>query len=99
MADARLKNRYKVDRYPMAHDGMGEVWPAHDELLDRDVIIKSVNVAMMDVELVRRFRREARLTASSCRRSMGPRWKTGAPSRTRCRSRGSTPSEHRSAAC
>ncbi|MFF4810995.1 serine/threonine-protein kinase [Micromonospora chersina] len=56
-----LKDRYKVDRCPMAHKGMGEVWPAHDTLLDRPVIVKIL--ATMDADLLRRFRREARLTA------------------------------------
>ncbi|HEX6498461.1 MAG TPA: serine/threonine-protein kinase [Micromonosporaceae bacterium] len=42
---------------------MGEVWTAQDTLLDRTVIVKLVNFAMMDAQLVRRFRREALLTA------------------------------------
>ncbi|MFG2044516.1 protein kinase [Dactylosporangium sp. NPDC048998] len=63
MADARLKDRYAVGRLPLAHNGMGEVWPARDTLLDRDVIVKSINSAVMDADLVRRFRREALLTA------------------------------------
>jgi serine/threonine protein kinase len=42
---------------------MGEVWTARDTLLDRTVIVKLVNTAMMDAELLRRFRREALLTA------------------------------------
>ncbi|WP_328853229.1 protein kinase [Micromonospora globbae] len=58
-----LKGRYVVGRYPLAHNGMGEVWPARDTLLDRAVIVKLVNAAMLDAELVRRFRREALLTA------------------------------------
>lgn len=60
-AGTSLKDRYKVDRYPLAHKGMGEVWPAHDTLLDRPVIVKIL--ATMDADLLRRFRREARLTA------------------------------------
>ncbi|WP_433533002.1 protein kinase domain-containing protein [Micromonospora sp. CA-263727] len=40
---------------------MAEVWPAHDTLLDRPVIVKFV--AVSDVDLARRFRREALLTA------------------------------------
>jgi hypothetical protein len=63
VAGARLRERYAVSRYPMAHNGMGEVWTAQDTLLDRTVIVKLVNSAMMDAELVRRFRREALLTA------------------------------------
>jgi serine/threonine protein kinase len=52
-----------VDRYPLAHNGMGEVWPARDTLLDRAVIVKRVNATRMDAEHLRRFRREALLTA------------------------------------
>lgn len=63
MADACLKDRYEVSRLPMPHSGPGEVWPARDRLLDRPVIIKVINPAKMNVDLVRRFRREARLTA------------------------------------
>ncbi|WP_225852069.1 serine/threonine-protein kinase [Micromonospora sp. AMSO12t] len=42
---------------------MGEVWPAQDTLLDRPVIVKFVSAAAMNIELARRFRREALLTA------------------------------------
>jgi serine/threonine protein kinase len=42
---------------------MGEVWPAQDTLLDRPVIVKFVSAAWLDVDLVRRFHREALLTA------------------------------------
>ncbi|MFJ8579438.1 protein kinase [Micromonospora sp. NPDC093277] len=58
-----LKDRYKLGRFPLAHKGMGEVWPAQDTLLDRPVIVKFVNAAMSDLDLLRRFRREALLTA------------------------------------
>ncbi|WBB79290.1 protein kinase [Micromonospora sp. WMMD882] len=57
-----LKNRYTLGRYPLAHKGMGEVWPARDVLLDRQVIVKVVDSARMDADLLRRFRREALLT-------------------------------------
>ncbi|WP_432828546.1 serine/threonine-protein kinase [Dactylosporangium sp. CA-092794] len=63
LADARLKQRYVVARHPLAHNGMSEVWPARDTALDRDVIVKAINVAGLDVDAVRRFRREALLTA------------------------------------
>ncbi|PTA42485.1 serine/threonine-protein kinase [Micromonospora sp. RP3T] len=61
VAGESLKGRYAVSRYPLAHKGMGEVWSARDSLLDRPVIVKVVGA--MDVDLVRRFRREALLTA------------------------------------
>ncbi|WP_307868441.1 protein kinase [Micromonospora sp. C95] len=56
-----LKDRYRLARFPLAHRGMSEVWPAHDALLDRPVIVKFV--AVTELDLVRRFRREALLTA------------------------------------
>ncbi len=61
VAGGSLKDRYRLGRFPLPHKGMGEVWPAHDTLLERPVIVKFV--AVSDVELVRRFRREALLTA------------------------------------
>lgn len=63
MADLRLKDRYALGRFPLAHHGMGEVWPARDILLERDVIVKVIAGSSMEAELVRRFRREALLTA------------------------------------
>ncbi|MDG4816794.1 serine/threonine-protein kinase [Micromonospora sp. WMMD956] len=58
-----LKDRYVLGRNPLAHKGMGEVWPARDTLLDRQVIVKFVSAASPAPEAVRRFRREALLTA------------------------------------
>lgn len=63
LADQRLKDRYLVGRMPVAHNGMGEVWRARDTLLEREVVVKTVNLAAMDTDLLRRFRREALLTA------------------------------------
>ncbi|HWG98107.1 MAG TPA: serine/threonine-protein kinase, partial [Pilimelia sp.] len=63
VAGERLKERYQMGRFPLAHSGMGEVWTARDILLDRAVIVKLVGGATMDADLVRRFRREALLTA------------------------------------
>ncbi|WP_433618586.1 protein kinase domain-containing protein [Dactylosporangium sp. CA-139114] len=62
LADALLNDRYQVARLPFAHTGMSEVWPAQDTLLGRRVVVKAVGSAT-DVNLMRRFRREARLTA------------------------------------
>ncbi|WKU07290.1 serine/threonine-protein kinase [Micromonospora sp. HUAS LYJ1] len=59
----RLRNRYVLGRYPLPGSGMGEVWVARDTRLERDVIVKFVQPAQLDVELIRRFRREALLTA------------------------------------
>lgn len=58
-----LKDRYRLGRFPLAHKGMGEVWPAQDTLLDRPVIVKFVDATRLDRDLLRRFRREALLTA------------------------------------
>ncbi|WP_436536020.1 protein kinase domain-containing protein [Actinoplanes sp. HUAS TT8] len=63
IAGVRLKNRYVLERHPLAHQGMGEVWPAQDDELKRPVIVKMVAPSMMDIELAQRFKREARLTA------------------------------------
>ncbi|WP_432969426.1 serine/threonine-protein kinase [Dactylosporangium sp. CA-233914] len=62
LAHELLNGRYQVDRLPFPHDGMSEVWPARDTLLDRAVVVKVVG-GSMDVGLMRRFRREAQLTA------------------------------------
>ncbi|MEV6368174.1 serine/threonine-protein kinase [Micromonospora musae] len=63
VSGANLKDRYRLSRFPVPHDGMGKVWTAQDTLLDRPVIVKFVNAAVMDIDLLRRFRREALLTA------------------------------------
>jgi Serine/threonine protein kinase len=58
-----LKGRYTLGRFPLAHRGMGKVWPAQDTMLRRPVIVKFVDATTMDASAVRRFRREALLTA------------------------------------
>ncbi|MER7461148.1 serine/threonine-protein kinase [Micromonospora sp. NPDC126480] len=58
-----VKDRYMLGRFPLPHRGMGEVWPARDTLLDRPVIVKFIDASVIDLDLVRRFRREALLTA------------------------------------
>lgn len=67
VAGETLKGRYRIDSYPLAHSGMGEVWRAHDTLLDRPVVVKFLRPTT-DVDLVHRFRREALLTARSTTR-------------------------------
>lgn len=63
LAGERLKARYALGRYPLPNNGMGEVWVAHDTVLDRPVIVKFVNAGTNDLDSLRRFRREALLTA------------------------------------
>lgn len=62
-AERRLKDRYVLVRLPIAHSGLGEVWRAHDDVLDRDVIVKFISPGAVSLDLLRRFVREARLTA------------------------------------
>ncbi|MCD8175491.1 MAG: Stk1 family PASTA domain-containing Ser/Thr kinase [Phascolarctobacterium sp.] len=58
-----LNSRYKIIRF-VGGGGMGEVYLAHDMLLDRDVAIKMLrNQFMEDGELLEQFRREARSAA------------------------------------
>jgi hypothetical protein len=59
-----LDKRYRLER-PIGHGGMGEVWLARDDHLDRDVVVKLVSLQgdARDTDLVRRSRREALLMA------------------------------------
>jgi hypothetical protein len=63
MAEARLKDRYTLDRLPLAHSGMADVWPARDTHLDRQVIVKFLSSSHVNTDMLKRFRREALLTA------------------------------------
>jgi serine/threonine protein kinase len=60
-----LNSRYEMNPLPVAGGTMGQVWFGRDTVLDREVAVKFVRfgVGGRDEELVRRFRREARITA------------------------------------
>ena len=65
MAERKVVNdRYELDQ-PIAKGGMGEVWLGRDTRLDREVAVKFIRLpdGDDDQELIRRFDREARITA------------------------------------
>ncbi|MGV9370030.1 serine/threonine-protein kinase [Micromonospora tulbaghiae] len=62
----RVSDRYELT-YPIGRGGMGQVWAGYDERLDRPVAVKFLRIqevpeAEREVA-VKRFRREARVTA------------------------------------
>ncbi len=62
--DAVLEGKWKLER-KIGEGGMGSVYLAQDLALDRPVAVKILTSALMgDPEVVSRFEREARLTAS-----------------------------------
>ncbi|MFF0229760.1 serine/threonine-protein kinase [Micromonospora sp. NPDC005254] len=56
--------RYRLDS-PLAHGGMGEIWVGWDRKLDREIAVKFIRTpsGTPKPEHIRRFRREARITA------------------------------------
>lgn len=55
--------RYRLTRH-IAAGGMGRVWEAHDDVLDRTVAVKVLHPQFSgDTEFVTRFRAEAKMTA------------------------------------
>lgn len=59
-----LADRYRLTRR-IAVGGMGEVWEAADDRLDRRVAVKVLKAELSgDPEFLHRFRVEARMTAS-----------------------------------
>lgn len=63
-----LDGRYRLNPTPLARGGMGEVWEGRDIRLGREVAVKFIRFpsdadADERTELVRRFVREARITA------------------------------------
>ncbi|MFE1413870.1 protein kinase [Streptomyces sp. NPDC058746] len=57
-----LAGRYRLDRR-LGQGGMGEVWRAHDDALDRPVAVKVLLEAVTGDEVAARFRREATIGA------------------------------------
>ncbi|MFK0218919.1 protein kinase [Streptomyces vinaceus] len=57
-----LAGRYRLDER-LGAGGMGEVWRGHDLELDRSVAVKVLLDAVMNEEVVARFRREATIGA------------------------------------
>jgi serine/threonine-protein kinase len=70
-ADDLIADRYRlVER--IAAGGMGEVWRAHDDTLDRDVAVKVLLPdSAQDVGFVERFRAEARLSSQLSHPNVG----------------------------
>ncbi|WDQ01267.1 protein kinase [Micromonospora chalcea] len=65
-AGDRIADRYELT-YPIGRGGMGQVWAGYDERLDRPVAVKFLRTSEVPEDerevAVKRFRREARVTA------------------------------------
>lgn len=64
-AKVTLNDRYTLEDRPFAYGGMGEIWRATDNRFERTVVVKMVKLPGddSDDERIRRFVREAKLTA------------------------------------
>jgi ABC-type transport system substrate-binding protein len=62
MIGAKLGDRYEISR-EIGRGGMGVVYLAHDELLDRDVALKLISATNLNQDVRQRFLREARVIA------------------------------------
>jgi serine/threonine protein kinase len=60
-----IGGRYELDSLPLGQGGMGQVYVGYDQKLDRKVAVKLIRFpyGQYDEELVKRFRREARIMA------------------------------------
>ncbi|MEQ4303880.1 serine/threonine-protein kinase [Plantactinospora sp. B6F1] len=60
-----INERYELDQFPIGKGGMGEVWGGRDIRLGREVAVKFIRYRSEEqsADLVRRFEREAKITA------------------------------------
>jgi serine/threonine-protein kinase len=65
---AVIAERYSI-KGELGHGGMGRVFAAHDEKLDRDVAVKVLEPGAHGEDALRRFEQEARAAGSLKRRA------------------------------